>query len=130
MLEQILKTMGITDFMYFLPVLASICYNIILFSMLVKRFKNIKRHTNKWYIMPLNIILVFFLAFTLYTLTLGGLIIDIAETDRERALLGNVIAIFKAYSVLLIVVPITQILIYNLALDFKFQKVSSLNKNQ
>lgn len=130
MLEQILKTMGITDFMYFLPVLASICYNIILFSMLVKRFKNIKQHTNKWYIMPLNIILVFFLAFTLYTLTLGGLIIDIAETDRERALLGNVIAIFKAYSVLLIVVPITQILIYNLALDFKFQKVSSLNKNQ
>lgn len=130
MLEQILKTMGITDFMYFLPVLASICYNIILFIMLVKRFKNIKQHTNKWYIMPLNIILVFFLAFTLYTLTLGGLIIDIAETDRERVLLGNVIAIFKAYSVLLIIIPITQILIYNLALDFKFQKASSLNKNQ
>lgn len=130
MLEQILKTMGITDFMYFLPVLASICYNIILFIMLVKRFKNIKQHTNKWYIMPLNIILVFFLAFTLYTLTLGGLIIDIAETDRERVLLGNVIAIFKAYSVLLIVIPITQILIYNLSLDFKFQKASSLNKNQ
>ncbi|MDW4169672.1 hypothetical protein DQV49_00205 (plasmid) [Staphylococcus aureus] len=130
MLEQILKTMGITDFMYFLPILAAICYNIILFIMLVKRFKNIKQHTNKWYIMPLNIILVFFLAFTLYTLTLGGLIIDIAETDRERALLGNVIAIFKAYSVLLIVIPITQILIYNLALDFKFQKASSLNKNQ
>ena len=116
--------------MYFLPILAAICYNIILFIMLVKRFKNIKQHTNKWYIMPLNIILVFFLAFTLYTLTLGGLIIDIAETDRERALLGNVIAIFKAYSVLLIVIPITQILIYNLALDFKFQKASSLNKNQ
>ncbi|HDG5368535.1 TPA: hypothetical protein PF059_002498 [Staphylococcus aureus] len=130
MLEQILKTMGITDFMYFLPVLASLCYNIILFIMLVKRFKNIKQHTSKWYIMPLNIILVFFLAFTLYTLTLGGLIIDIAETDRERVLLGNVIAIFKTYSVLLIIAPITQILIYNLALDFKFQKSSSLNKNQ
>ncbi|HDG8346179.1 TPA: hypothetical protein PBS48_002033 [Staphylococcus aureus] len=130
MLEQILKTMGITDFMYFLPVLASLCYNIMLFIMLVKRFKNIKQHTSKWYIMPLNIILVFFLAFTLYTLTLGGLIIDIAETDRERVLLGNVIAIFKTYSVLLIIAPITQILIYNLALDFKFQKSSSLNKNQ
>ncbi len=76
------------------------------------------------------IMLVFFLAFTLYTLTLGGLIIDIAETDRERALLGNVIAIFKTYSVLLIIAPITQILIYNIALDFKFQKSSSLNKNQ
>ncbi|WP_181280796.1 hypothetical protein [Staphylococcus aureus] len=50
--------------------------------------------------------------------------------DRERVLLGNVISIFKAYSVLLIVIPITQILIYNLALDFKFQKASSLNKNQ
>ncbi|MCA1235811.1 hypothetical protein [Staphylococcus aureus] len=122
MLEQILKTMGITDFMYFLPVLASICYNVILFIMLVKRFKNIKQHTSKWYIMPLNIILVLFLAFTLYTLTLGGLIIDIAETDRERALLGNVIVIFKTYSVLLIIAPITQILFYNLALDFKFQK--------
>lgn len=84
MLEQILKTMGITDFMYFLPVLASLCYNIMLFIMLVKRFKNIKQHTSKWYIMPLNIILVFFLAFTLYTLTLGGLIIDIAETDRDK----------------------------------------------
>ncbi|HDP4251307.1 TPA: hypothetical protein P6O69_002682 [Staphylococcus aureus] len=72
--------------------------------------------------MPLNIILVFFLAFTVYTLTLGSLIIDIAETDRERALLGNVVAIFKAYSVLLVVAPITQILIYNLALDFKFSK--------
>lgn len=130
MLEQILKTMGVTDFMYFLPVLASLCYNIMLFIMLVKRFKNIKQHTSKWYIMPLNIILVFFLAFTLYTLTLGGLIIDIAETDRERALLGNVIAIFKTYSVLLIIAPITQILIYNIALDFKFQKSSSLNKNQ
>ncbi|HDP4173525.1 TPA: hypothetical protein P6O31_002463 [Staphylococcus aureus] len=122
MLEQVLKTMGITDFMYFLPILASICYNIIFFMVLVKRFKNIKHHTTKWYIMPLNIILVFFLAFTVYTLTLGSLIIDIAETDRERALLGNVVAIFKAYSVLLVVAPITQILIYNLALDFKFSK--------
>ncbi|PTK62034.1 hypothetical protein BUY37_03230 [Staphylococcus cohnii] len=124
MLEQVLKTMGITDFMYFLPVLASICYNFILFTMLVKRFKNTKFHTNKWYIMPLNIILVFFLAFTLYTLTLGGLIIDIAETDRERILLGNVIAIFKAYSVLLVISPVAQILIYNLALEFKFSKTN------
>lgn len=60
----------------------------------------------------------------LYILTLGSLIIDIAETDRERAILENVVAIFKAYSVLLIVLPIAQILIYNIALDFK---VSSKN---
>lgn len=130
MIEQILKTMAIEEFMYFLPILASICYNIMLFIMLIMRFKNIKHHTNKWYIMPLNIILIFFLAFTLYTLTLGGSIIDIGETDRERVLLGNIIVIFKLYSVLLIVVPITQILIYNFALDFKFQKASSLNKRQ
>ncbi|RIM88982.1 hypothetical protein BU107_04465 [Staphylococcus xylosus] len=119
MLEEILKTMGITDFMYFLPILACICYNIILFMVLVKRFRKIKYQTNKWYIMPLNIILVFFLAFAIYTLTLGSLIIDMAETDRERAILGNVVAIFKAYSVFLIVLPIAQILIYNIALDFK-----------
>lgn len=125
MLEQILKTMGITDFMYFLPVLASICYNIILFMILVKRFINIKYYSNKWYIMPLNVILVFFLVFTIYTLTLDSLIIDMAETDRERALLGNVLALFKAYSVLLIVAPVTQILIYNLAIDFKSSKIKS-----
>lgn len=122
MVEIFFKTLDNGSFLWILPIIACIIYNIILFVILIERFLNVDDLTKRTLVMALNIVLVIILATTLCVFSLDHFLLDTAETHREKILLNNMIDYFKALCTLLIISPITQILIYNLALDFKFAK--------
>ena len=114
--------MNTDNYLWILPFIVSVIYNVILLVVLVIRYFKIEYIPAKSYTMPLNAIMTAIVAFTLYVTTKDFSLLSIAETPREEALLTNITSLLKSYCVLIIVLPLTQFIIYNLTLEFKCSK--------
>ncbi|MCQ9304949.1 hypothetical protein [Mammaliicoccus sciuri] len=111
----------VTLIIEFLPLSIAMLFNFVIIIYLIIRFKN-KNYTNKEINIPINLMLIFVIVCSFFSIYITSNYVDIAETDREKAILINFSTLMKFLNYHIIIIPLSSIVAYNLAVDFKVRK--------